>query len=549
MRFPAYLGLILVILLHLALACPRANSQTSSAKNAPDATVSGKVTIKGKPAPGIVVGMRASQPSQFDQTYKATTGQDGKYRINNVPGGNYEVAPITPSFIVADAGGARGQTVVITEGENVEDINFELVRGGVITGKVVDAEGHPLVEEGVSLQAADRRNQSGPPTALLMGFRTDDRGVYRIFGIRPGRYKVSVGQGGDNFYGRFNLVTAPVPLTFSPDTTDPAKAAIIEITEGTEATKIDITVGEAAQSFTASGRAVDENGKPVPNLDLGISRSVQTESGTSTYGGSVGARSNNQGEFQIKNLAPGKYSVTAYSSGESNIQAQSANFEIVDQDVSGVVVKTSTGTIVSGVVVFEGTRDEKIATALANSYVAIYVRAGENHDVVSGRAARLQTDGGFTVGGLSAGTATFGVESGGSKGFSVTRIERDGVVQPNGIEIQKGEQINGVRVFVVRYSGSIRGVVKPENGSLPAGARISVQLSKEGDPNIGMRSYSADSRGHFLIEGLAPGNYELNVVVYAPEWRGRPLRSKRPVTIMGNEPVDITIGVDLTPQP
>ena len=56
MRLPARLSIILALFLCCACLCQRANSQTKP-KNV-DATVSGKVTLKGKPAPGIVVGIR-----------------------------------------------------------------------------------------------------------------------------------------------------------------------------------------------------------------------------------------------------------------------------------------------------------------------------------------------------------------------------------------------------------------------------------------------------------------------------------------------------------
>src|SRR5207253_6887919 len=139
MRLPVPLAIISSLLLGCAGLCQRANSQTTPAKKNPDATVSGKVTIKGKAAPGIVVGLRSSQPAQFDPTFKATTDQDGAYRVTDVPGGSYAIAPVAPALVIAEANNPRAQTVVITEGENIEGIDFELLRGGVITGKVTDA--------------------------------------------------------------------------------------------------------------------------------------------------------------------------------------------------------------------------------------------------------------------------------------------------------------------------------------------------------------------------------------------------------------------------
>src|SRR6266850_8400438 len=161
MRPPAPIAIISALLLCCAGFCPRANSQTKPNKKN-DATVSGKVTIKGKPAPGVVVGMRLSQPTQFDPTFKATTDQEGNYRVTDLPAGSYEVAPVVPAYVIADANNSNGQTVVISESENVEAIDFELARGGVITGKVTNMDGSPVVAERVNLLPVDQRNQRRP---------------------------------------------------------------------------------------------------------------------------------------------------------------------------------------------------------------------------------------------------------------------------------------------------------------------------------------------------------------------------------------------------
>src|SRR5439155_393936 len=80
-------------------------------------------------------------------------------------------------------------------------------------------------------------------------------------------------------------------------------------------------------------------------------------------------------------------------------------------------------------------------------------------------------DGSFRIGGLVAGTVGFSIGSWSSTGnarpIPISRIERDGVVQPNALQIQTGEYISGIRVVAAYASGSIRGVVKMENGTLP----------------------------------------------------------------------------------
>src|SRR5882724_3169428 len=133
----------------LALCCAitslNAQSQATEKKRLLG-TVAGKVSIKGKGATGIVVGLRQADTSNpFAATNKATTDQDGNYRIFDVLPGNYEVMPAAPAFVVSDG----NRTVVMGEGERVEDLNFSLVRGGVITGKITDADGRALIQQQV----------------------------------------------------------------------------------------------------------------------------------------------------------------------------------------------------------------------------------------------------------------------------------------------------------------------------------------------------------------------------------------------------------------
>jgi 5-hydroxyisourate hydrolase-like protein (transthyretin family) len=553
MRLPVPLTIISALSLWCGLFCQQANSQAEPTKKTADATVSGKVTIKGKPAPGVVVGLRVSQPQQFDPTFKATTDQDGKYRITDVPTGSFAVAPVTPAFVISDVNNPRGQTVVITESDNVEGIDFDLRRGGVITGKVADADGHPIIEEHINLMSVDQRNQRRPVSPLSLYFQTDDRGIYRMFGVPPGRYQVSVGEDENGYYRGSSRGAHAHPTTFYPDATDQAKAGVIEIDEGTEATKIDIIVGHTVQGFAVSGRIADgETGKPVPNMEISLSKIVMIDANSSSsYGGGTGNRSDAQGEFRLEKLPPGKYSISFYPTPESDLRAEPVTFEIIDQDVTGLLIKTApAGASLSGTVVLEGAKDNNVRAALVQAYVEVYLR-NEGLSISSSQSVQIKPDGSFRLGGLPAGNAVFSLGTWNNfKGLTISRVERDGVVQPNGIQIQNGEHISGIRLVAAYSSGSIRGVVKVENGALPPSGHLVISLSKVGDSNGNTGGGTAvDARGRFLIEGLAAGTYELTVSAYVPEWRQRPRTSKQLVTVTDGTATDVMLTIDLTPPP
>jgi hypothetical protein len=272
-----------------------------------------------------------------------------------------------------------GRSVVITASENVEGVNFDLIRGGVITGRVVDAQGHPIAEEWISLLTADYPRGGRP--YIWGNFQTDDRGIYRIFGIRPGGYKVSIGEEGNGIYRRAGRPLS-VPRTYHPDTADPKKAAVIKLGEGTEATKIDITVGNPPEGFAVSGRIVEtETGKPVPNVTIKLEKiTIIDASSTMGYGGPTDARSNLEGVFRLENLPSGKYSISIEPPSESDLRAEPIAFDVLDQDVTGLLIKTSRGASISGTVVLEN-RDRNAAETGAPTWLSIHLRHEEGGSI------------------------------------------------------------------------------------------------------------------------------------------------------------------------
>jgi hypothetical protein len=532
--------------------CSVAHAQTKPAKKSPAGTISGKVTIKGKVAPGIVVGLRVSQPATpFEPSLRATTDQEGRYRLTDVPAGTYQITPVAPAFVVSN--NSRSQTVVILEGENVEGIDFALVRGGVITGKVTNAEGRPVIEERVNLFLANPPSNPRDPVPQLYSVssaQTDDRGIYRMFGLTAGRYKVASGNNENGVFDASGRRPA-YKQTFHPDVTDPAQATVVEVTEGSEAAKIDITLGNATQTFAASGHVMDgENGQPVVGLRFGLQLIVDQQHRDYVSANIV---SNSLGEFTAENLPPGKYGIFVQPQQDSDVRSESVTFDILDQDVNGLVVKTAKGSAsLSGSVVIENTDDKTVLAVLTQLRVQGYVQS-QGGSPSMGHTSSINFDGSFFLNGLESGLAhlSLGAQDRNLlKGFAVSRIERDGIVQPRGIEIKTGDQITGVRMVVNYGSATVHGIINVANGELPAGARFFVQVTKAGERSSNIRPPQVDSRGHFIMEGFPGGAYDFTVTVVgmAPGRTPRPT-AKQQVNIIDGVVNEVTITLDLSQKP
>ena len=517
------------------------HSQTGVAAKGPTASISGKVTIKGKGVAGIVVGMRLVDSSyQQSRGYKAFTDDQGNYKIINVPPGHYQVLAVAPVF-VSHGDPSRWKTLLISKDETVENIDFELVRGGVITGKVTDAEGRPVIEEEVLVYSVQQSNR---PFNMMLGGRTDDRGIYRIFGLPPGKYRVAAGQNSENSFGR-RMDNAFYKLTYHTAATDPSQAAIIEVTEGGEVINIDITLSRALVKYSALGRIVHgDTGRPLSNVKYGIQMSISENHSVSM---TTGAVSNSEGEFKLENLAPGKYTVFVEASSDSEWQAEPVRFEVIDQDVKGLVIKTSKSASVSGVLVLESTDDKAIHANFRKERLYANVsdeilHTGSNH------SSSINQDGTFRIGALRGGRLDFSLSN---ASFQIVRVEREGIVYPKGFELKEGEQLSGFRIIVNHGNETVRGVVTLEGGTLPPNGMVYLSLKRlGGDAETSTeRSARLDARGQFLVDGLIPGSYEVSAAVYVPGTRGPVPRTKQQVVVTDGTATNITLTINLTSTP
>jgi len=162
-------------------------------------------------------------------------------------------------------------------------------------------------------------------------------------------------------------------------------------------------------------------------------------------------------------------------------------------------------------------------------------------------------DGSFRLAGLGSGNLNFNLGTATRpmppKGFSIARLERDGVVAIRGIDIKDGEQVTGVRVILSYGSASIRGVVTSETGPLPEGTRVSVSLVKAGERGGMIRPPVVDHRGRFLIEGIPAGTYELTTIIGITTQHAPARVFKRVVTVQEGSTQDVTIAVDIAAPP
>lgn len=545
-------------------SAPLVYGQSADAKSKGTASISGRVTIGDKAAPGIIVTAGFDPQNALGQTM---SDEDGRYQISGLSAGQFVLAPVAPVYVLHGSNPTfwAGRVVQLSSGEAVDGIDFKLTRGGVITGRVIDADGRPVIEERISLLPVDEKGapsrQPFPRMTNYQIYLTDDRGVYRIYGLPAGRYKVSVGnEPGMNAGLR---ASGYYQKTYHPDVTDSSKATIVDLSEAGETKGIDIKLGRRAATYTVSGRIVDTDvGKPLPGVPFayGVIQKNQNQSYIAgTF--STGTPTNSLGEFRLEGVEPGRYAVfivtNSFNPGmgafaDSNVYSDPLVFEVVDTDVTNLEIKAQQGLTLAGVVLSDGITDRKVLAKLPSLRIGASVAptAGSLRVMPESRASGVGLDGSFQLAGLRPGRVSLylaGAPGTDYRGFSITRIEQNGVLQNQGVEIRPGENPSGIKVFLAYGTGVIRGRVKVEGDTLPSDALIFVSVSRDGVPS--RSSAQADSRGQFVIENLVAGTYEVMLQMASfgttPLPRGFPRQHRQTVTVADGTEAEVVFTLDL----
>src|SRR5262245_4207444 len=134
-----------------------------------------------------------------------------------------------------------GKELNVAENDNLENVDITMTRGSVVTGKVTDEDGRPVIAESVTIFRLDQQGKRIETDSFDPFGReeTDDQGIFRIFGIEAGRYLVAAGSSPEEINTRMG---AFYRRTYHPDTTDEAKAKVVEITPGGESENVDIRI-------------------------------------------------------------------------------------------------------------------------------------------------------------------------------------------------------------------------------------------------------------------------------------------------------------------
>jgi hypothetical protein len=233
--------------------------------------------------------------------------------------------------------------LVLAAGERRSGLDIALWRALAIEGRVLDPRENGMASETVLVKRIDGH------VRLAGSATTDDRGMYRAFGLAPGRYRAcaQIEQDSDAASDSMRLGS-----TCYPAAANEAGGGEIVLTSQ-DATGVDIRV-QQFRSYSISGFVVGSTGSPVDGAFVGaysLDDSGQSASGTTQHG-----------EFVLNGLAPGRYvlqaSLTEPNPGDPRpyreLEAGYASVDVIGGDAAGLTVSLSKLVDVSGRVRFDG---------------------------------------------------------------------------------------------------------------------------------------------------------------------------------------------------
>ena len=223
-------SLTLILLTSLMATAQTQQPVTDSSKSG---SITGKVvTESGEPLPNARVSV---QPVGSTRLVAAATDRNGTFRVDGLEPVPYRINVSMPAYIIQPSATEERREKQYQVGDSV---TFVLIKGGVITGTVTNVAGNTVTGVHVSAQmirdSKDRRLAGGFGRRVS----TDDRGVYRIYGLPDGTYIVVAGSTDEYGDWGINAFSNDVP-TYAPSSTRET-AAEISVRAGQETSNIDI---------------------------------------------------------------------------------------------------------------------------------------------------------------------------------------------------------------------------------------------------------------------------------------------------------------------
>ncbi len=485
------------------------------------ATIEGRVVdVSGISIPHAAVFLQRGEKSAAASVSRSDAA--GRWVFQRVPAGQVLVGAARVGFSAAVTGDAGPPvTLRIAAGSRIENVVVTAWRGGAISGTLTDEFGDPASGAVIAVSPARPRPEVSPGAIYIVGrpdgraTGTDARGRYRLTGLPPGEYFVSVVPE-DPTMAKTEVhftdpagqdrILAPVSV-FYPGAATASQASKVTVTEGGESVAVDVTLRPMlmTQIFVTAtaSRPVGEIRLQQIQLDDALPMFERT---TQMTGSSV-----------TLDARPGRYRLLASAEVASNADTVVRLWASADVDTdpsipAAVNMHLEPGANMGGRVLFEGTESNRQGSGARLTPMIPLPALPTRTSSSDGNATFEPATGIFSIEGILPGR--YVIQAGGGRWTLKAAMigGRDVLDEP--MEIRPGDEIENVRLTVTDRITELSGKVgdAAQSTSLEWVLVFPVDKKHWWAGSSRFRSVRPDYDGAYTIRGLPPGTYVVAVV-------------------------------------
>jgi hypothetical protein len=469
-----------------------------------------------------------------------TTSVDGNgdFKFEGLEAGVYSISGNLPGFVPAP-------TPVPDESRSYyrlgDSVTVALIKGGVITGTVTTSTNLPVVA--ASVKAFRIRDANGKPDQFLTARsqrQTDDRGVYRFYGLPPGTYIVSVGGWGQVFGGMSSGAYDNDAPTYAPSSTRDTAMEMV-VAAGEEITADIQYRGESGQAVSGTLSGLSQSAAQLMSIASGTVTLTEVNSRTMVTSVLASPMTNNT--FVFYGVPVGEYELVGQQTLPTRdlLVSEPKRVKVQGADVTGISLTLAPLAGIAGRILVEGNPPadcvKRRATTLQETVITAN-RSKPETKPATGKTAKAEPPAGipltpsnqnatsvpdgkgdFLLRNLQAGSYRIDSQLPGlgwylkaiTMGPLTTATKTSPVNIPrDGVNLKSGERAAGLTVTISEGAAALRGRLSVTEGQrVPPGMRIYlVPAEREAAENI-LRFFEtpAESDAGFAINNIAPGRY------------------------------------------
>jgi protocatechuate 3,4-dioxygenase beta subunit len=460
------------------------------------------------------VTLRLMNDALFAGNVAAMTDDKGRFAFEDVPPVRYTMTAERTGFLTQKYGATSyhspGTPLTLKPGQDLKDLLILMTPQGVITGKVTNQDGEPMVSLLVTISRFGYVHGKRQLQLVARG-PTDDRGSYRVANLAPGRYYVDVLNLPMGRSGQEVDVS-----TYYPSEVDASKARPVDVAPGAEMRGIDIKL-RRERAYSVRGTVAGQ----VYNLLL----MMMSKEGT----GAVASARPPDGAFEFGGLPSGTYIIR--TNAAAPVPFGAAEVTIANADVDGVRITPTPSVPVSGTVKLEG------GNLKARLLIALSEADSSDARQLS-QQTQVKEDGTFALRGMA--PSKYWVDIRGKPPGTYIKSIRRGKQDATHAPLDLTEGDGALDIVHSSNVSDVVGLVKNGKGEPAAGVMVTIWPKKPDLRNEtgGLESATTDQNGNFQLADLGPGEYYAAAweevedgILYDAEFRARFLSQAKEVTL------------------